>query len=182
MKDQNFLNAPSRFNGTPIRFLRYTFFVNRSLTFIAKYFDGAVPAGKDNPDISEQIDNLFVSVGRLLESGCFKDALDKIFEFVRSANKFFDAERPWITRNTNKPACENTLYQCVQIIANLAVLLSPFLPVSSEKVLTWLDRNHKWERQSVPASLLLPETEILFQRIDKKVIEIETDKLKTILQ
>ncbi len=160
----------------------YGNFVNRSLTFIAKYFDRAVPAGKDNPDISEQIDNLFVSVGRLLESGCFKDALDKIFEFVRSANKFFDAERPWITRNTDKPACENTLYQCVQIIANLAILLSPFLPVSSEKVLTWLDRNHKWERQSVPAGLLLPETEILFQRIDKKVIEIETDKLKTILQ
>ena len=34
--------------------------------------------------------------------------------------------KSWITRNTHKTACDNTLYQCVQIMANLAVLLSPF--------------------------------------------------------
>lgn len=90
-------------------------------------------------------------------------------------------EQPWITRNTNKTACDNTLYQCVQIIANLAVLISTFLPFSSEKVLKWLNISSKWKRQHVASGYVLPEFEILFQRIDKKVIEDETEKLKAIL-
>ena len=69
----------------------------------------------------------------------------------------------------------------MQIIANLAVLLSPFLPFSSEKVLKWLNISNKWEKQHVASGYLLPEVAILFQRIDKKVIEVETEKLKAIL-
>lgn len=159
----------------------YGNFVNRSLAFIAKYCGGIVPNGTENPDIDKQIENLFVSVGRKIENGVFKDAIDEIFEFVRSANKFFDSEQPWITRTTNQAACDNTLFQCIQIIANLAVLLSPFLPFSSEKVCKWLCINNKWERQSVAAGYSLPEVELLFERIDKNVIDIEVQKLKSIL-
>ncbi|MDE6739067.1 MAG: class I tRNA ligase family protein, partial [Lachnospiraceae bacterium] len=159
----------------------YGNFVNRVLTFIIKYFDGIIPKGADDPSISNQIDELFVSVGKQIENGAFKDAITEIFDFVRSANKFFDTWRPWITRTDDQKACENTLYQCVQIIANLAVLLSPFLPFSSEKVCRWLGIDNKWEKKSVPAGYLLPEVEILFQRIDKKVIETETEKLEAVL-
>lgn len=91
----------------------YGNFINRSLAFIAKYCDGVVPNGIDNPDLNIQIDELFISVGQQIENGTFKDAIDKIFDFVRSANKFFDTEQPWVTRNTDKTACDNTLYQCV---------------------------------------------------------------------
>ena len=159
----------------------YGNFVNRTLAFIEKYCGGSVPQGTDNIDLDKQIDSLYIAAGKLIESGRFKDALNEIFEFIRNANKFFDTEQPWITRNTNKTACDNTLYQCVQIIANLAVLLSPFLPFSSEKVLKWLNISSKWERQHVASGYVLPEFEILFQRIDKKVIEDETEKLKAIL-
>ena len=151
--------------------------MNRSLTFIVKYCDRIVPKGTDDPAIDTQINELFVSVGRQIETGALKDAIAEIFDFVRNANKFFDSKQPWITRNTDKNACDNTLYQCVQIIANLAVLLSPFLPFSSEKVCKWLNVSTKWEKQSVPAGYTLPEVEILFQGIDKKVIETETEKL-----
>ena len=41
--------------------------------------------------------------------------------------------------------------------------------------------SNNWERQHVASDYLLPEVEILFQRIDKKVIEEETEKLKAIL-
>lgn len=155
----------------------YGNFVNRSLAFIAKYCGGIVPHGTKNPQINEQIEALFVSVGSRIENGAFKDALNEIFEFIRSANKFFDEEQPWITRTTDRTACENTLYQCVQIIANLAVLLSPFLPFSSQKVCKWFNLSGKWEKQSVAAGYRLPQVEILFQRLDKKVIEREEEKL-----
>lgn len=159
----------------------YGNFVNRSLAFIVKYRDGVVPKGTDHPTISRQIEELFVSVGGQIERGSFKDALGGLFDFVRNANKFFDTKQPWTTRTTDPTACDNTLYQCVQIIANLAVLLSPFLPFSSERVCKWLNLNGRWERQSVSAGYPLPEVEVLFQRIDKKVIAIETEKLKFIL-
>ena len=156
----------------------YGNFVNRTLAFIQKYFGGVVPRGEDDRDTNKRIDDLYAVVGKLIESGCFKDAMNEIFEFVRNANKFFDTEQPWVTRNTDIAACSHTLYLCVQIIANLAVLLLPFLPFSSEKVIKWLNVSAEWERQSVSGGYCLPEIEILFQRIDKKVIEIETKKWK----
>ncbi len=159
----------------------YGNFVNRTLAFIEKYCNGVVPQGNNSIEIDRQTDSLYLSVGKLIESACFKDALNEIFAFIRNANKFFDTEQPWITRNTDKAACDNTLYQCVQIIANLAVLLSPFLPFSSEKIMGWLHITNKWERQSVAGGFLLPKTELLFQRLDPMVIEKETEKLKAIL-
>ncbi len=159
----------------------YGNFVNRSLAFITKYWDGIVPEGTKNPVISRQIDELFGAVGRRIECGEIKDAIGRIFDFIRDANRFFDSEQPWITRNTDIDACKNTLYQCVQMIANLAVLLWPFLPFSSEKVSKWLCISNKWERQQVLTGYQLPEVEILFQRLDKKVIETETEKLNAVL-
>lgn len=54
--------------------------------------------------------------------------------------------------------------------------------LSSEKVCGWLNISPTWERKSVPAGYRLPETEILFRRIDKKVIEEESEKLSRIIQ
>ena len=160
----------------------YGNFINRTLSFINKYFDGIVPEGKVNQELEKQIDDLFASTGKNIEDGKIKDAIGEIFDFVRSANKFFDSEQPWITRNTDESACKNTLYQCVQIIANLSVILNPFLPFSSEKVCGWLDIDNTWQRKVVGSDYKLPEIEILFKRIDKEVIEVETKKLEAILE
>ena len=145
----------------------YGNFVHRSLTFIKKYLEGTVPEGKTEREIEEKIDSLFKETGERIERGCFREAVNRIFEFVRFANKYFDSEQPWITRNTDRKKCENTLFQCVQISACLAVVLYPFLPFSSEKVCRWLGVSEKWKRQNVPAGYVLPEIEILFERLEK---------------
>lgn len=159
----------------------YGNFINRSLSFIKKYWDGIIPEGTTHTETDKRTDKLFVTVGTLIEKGKMKDALNEIFIFVRESNKFFDTQQPWITRTADERLCRNTLYQCVQSIANLAVLLYPFLPFSSEKVCSWLNIDHTWKKKSVPAGYRLPEIEVLFQRIDKKVIEEESAKLQGIL-
>lgn len=156
----------------------YGNFINRSLSFINKYWDGIIPAGVHDAQINKEIEELYTVTGKLIEKGAFKDAINGIFDYVRCANKYFDTWRPWVTRKTDEAACKNTLYQCVQMIANLAVILYPFLPFSSEKVCKWLQLDQVWEPHAVPAGYRLPEIEILFNRIDKKVIEEETEKLK----
>lgn len=155
----------------------YGNFVNRSLAFIRKYWNGVVPGGRTNAGIASAIASLYQTTGSLIEKGAFKDALNGIFEFVRQANKYFDTETPWITRTSDQEACRNTLYQCVQMIANLAVLLRPFLPFSSEKVCGWLSLDDKWQLHEVQGGYHLPKIQILFERIDKSAVETETEKL-----
>ena len=159
----------------------YGNFINRSLTFINKYFEGVLPEGRLSEEWEEILKNLYEITGRRIEKGNFKDAIDGIFEIVRKANKFFDEEQPWKTRISDIQACGNTLYQCTQIIANLAVLLAPFLPFSSEKVCSWFDINSEWQFKEIPIGYKLPEIEILFERLDKSVIEEEKEKLNLTL-
>ena len=155
----------------------YGNFVNRSLAFIRKYWNGVVPGGRTNAGIASAIASLYQTTGSLIEKGAFKDALNGIFEFVRQANKYFDTETPWITRTSDQEACRNTLYQCVQMIANLAVLLRPFLPFSSEKICGWLSLDDKWQLHEVQGGYHLPKIQILFERIDKSAVETETETL-----
>ena len=155
----------------------YGNFINRSLAFINKYFDGIVPEGVISSEWEETLRNLYETTGDRIEKGNIKDAIEGVFEVVRKANKFFDDEQPWKTRTENPEACKNTLYQCVQIIANLAVILKPYLPFSSEKVCGWLGISDDWHTKEVTVGYELPEIQILFERLDKSVIEEERRRL-----
>lgn len=153
-------------------------FVNRTLIFITKYLDGRVPEGILEKGLEEEIDRLYEEIGKKVEGGRLKEAIDDIFAFVRFSNKYFDLGKPWITRNTSLRDCRDTLYNCVQLIVNLAVLLEPFLPFSSEKVLGWFLLDSSWKRKTVPTGFVIPETEILFRRIDRERIGKEEEKLR----
>ena len=155
----------------------YGNFINRSLSFINKYLGGYVPEGNISPEWEDDLRKLYTSTADRIEKGNIKDALEGIFEIIRKANKYFDQEQPWKSRTCDPSACSNTLYNCTQIIANLAVLLSPFLPFSSEKVCRWLNINTDWKFKTVASYFKLPEIEILFERLDKTVIEEEKSKL-----
>lgn len=155
----------------------YGNFINRNLAFIEKYFGGVVPKGSINKEIEEKITSTFKSVGENIEKANLRDALEEIFELVRFGNRYFDACRPWITRDTNINACENAIFNCVQLVANLAILLIPFLPFSSEKVCTWLALEQEWEPQFVGNGYIIPTREILFERLDKKIIDEELCRL-----
>lgn len=157
----------------------YGNFVNRSLVFIQKAFGGKVPDGQGNKAIVSTLISLYPCIGLLIEQGKFKEALDSIFAFVRQANKYFDEEQPWLTVKSDTEKCGETLNTCVQIIANLSILLEPFLPFSSQKVRDILSiENVSWEYIEIQAGLELGPVEILFERIDKKVIDEEEAKLK----
>lgn len=157
----------------------YGNFVNRSLVFIQKYFEGKVPEAQSNTGIIQSLAGLYSSVGALIEQSRLREALDSIFSFVRSANKFFDEEQPWITVKNDPERCKETLNTCVQIITNLSLLLEPFLPFSSEKVRNILKiEKPVWRHTEIPAGFELGPVEILFERIDKKAIQEETVRLK----
>lgn len=142
--------------------------VNRTLVFIEKYYDYKMPKGKLLPEIKEKIKETYEISRAETEKANLKDALCNIMNLARFANKYFDTNKPWEERTTNPESCENTIFNCVQIIANLAVLLEPFLPFSSEKIFGWLQINKNREIKEICSGFSIPKSEILFERILEK--------------
>ncbi|WP_028553132.1 methionine--tRNA ligase [Paenibacillus sp. UNC451MF] len=154
-------------------------FVNRNLMFLMKSFQGEVPSGQMDGAVRHQLESLYVHIGALLEAGKCKFALEALFAYIRSANKFFDEHRPWIQVKESPADGADTLYTCLQIIANLSNLLSPFLPFSCDKIRSFLGiKAPGWSYMEIPPLTQLQAPEPLFERIDTCRIEEETSKLK----
>lgn len=156
----------------------YGNFINRTLSFIHQYCGGAVPSGRLTLETEKRTGELYAVTGSLIESGSIKEAISYLFDFARFGNQYFDAEKPWETRNSDPDACGNTLYNCVQIIANLAVCLQPFLPFSSEKVRGWLGLDDYWAVKAIPAGFAIPQPGILFDRLPAGTAETELERLR----
>ena len=154
-------------------------FVQRTLAFINKSFDGKVPEGELPDEWKETISALYQSSGRRIEAGRFKEAIEGIFSFVRQANKYFDDMKPWLQIKENKEVCGAILYNCVQIIANLSNLLEPCIPFSCQKIRGFLSMTEpSWEFVTIPAGREIRDLELLFERIDVARISEETERLR----
>ncbi|MDQ0352500.1 methionyl-tRNA synthetase [Alkalibacillus filiformis] len=155
----------------------YGNFVHRTFKFIEKSFDGKLPEGKINEHIKNDIQNFYPKIGELIEKTYFKNALEGIFEFVRYGNKYFDQQQPWVQVKENVDECKKTLATCVYIIANLAQLLSPFLPFSSNVVKEKLGITESQWKPIDQYTTSIRNVHPLFERIDLKQIDIEVEKL-----
>lgn len=157
----------------------YGNFVNRTLAFIVKSFDGRVPHGELSVEWEEHVEALYIKSGKLIESGNLKEAIELIFSYIRQANKYFDEQKPWITVKEDRSACGQTLYTCVQIIANTANLLNPFIPFSCEKIRGFLSLEQpQWQPSYVEAEQEICNLALLFDRLDISLIEEETAMLE----
>ncbi len=152
--------------------------VNRTLVFLEKFYDGIVPNGNLDDDIAKEIQSLYEKGGYLIEEGELKQGLEKIFSLARYGNKYFDERKPWLDVKEKRADCDTTIYNCIQIIANLANLLTPFLPFTCETIKDILNNPKlKWDLTLVAQGERIKKSQILFQRIDKKQIDIEVSNL-----
>ncbi|MBK3494153.1 methionine--tRNA ligase [Viridibacillus sp. YIM B01967] len=157
----------------------YGNFVNRTLKFIEKSFDKQIPKGIVNPLIQLQTKKLYDEVGFAIEQSHFKAPLEEIFYYIRSANKYFDEQQPWLQIKENTEACANTLTTCVYIIANLSQLLDPFIPFSTKKIRDMLGITDITWHELVDLPVSIHYVEPLFQRLDVALIEEEFNHLVT---
>ncbi|MBD3226459.1 MAG: methionine--tRNA ligase [Caldithrix sp.] len=166
-------------------------FVNRSVTFAHKYFDGSVPAlyALDDLDrqVIEQLKQAPEELGKHLENYQFKSYVLRFMDLVRFANKYFNDKEPWKTRKTNPENCATTIHLCMQIVHNLAVLSEPVLPFTANKIrqiinmenkLHWHDAAQLNLKQGHPVN----KAEILFDKIEDEAIENESQKLQQALR
>ena len=151
-------------------------FVNRTLAFIQKSFDGRLNKSLLPEALSEKIKYAYQEIGALIESGEIKRALESAFALVKYSNKYFDEKKPWKLATEDRIQCEAVLYDCVQIIANLSVLLAPFLPKATARIQEFLGLSPQgWCFVETPVTIC--SLSILFERIDKAIIDEETKQL-----
>lgn len=153
--------------------------VNRTLVFVKKNFNSKVPKGKVEESIKSTIEELYKNIGENIEEGNLKSGIERIFTFIRSINKYFDEEMPWITIKQDNKQCENTIYNCLYAIVNLANLLNPFLPESSEKIKSWFHcEENRWKEIQLNSGVNISNFHVLFERLDKSIIDEELSKLE----
>ncbi len=153
--------------------------VNRTHAMTVKYFEGRIPA----PTAPEALDEeLKAAVAKavtesrtLMDTFHVADALHVIFEALRRANKYIDETTPWIlAKDESKKARLGTvLYNLLETIRSAAVLLSPFIPTTSERIFAQLGtKMTAYETVSAFGALesdtMLGEGAVLFARIDEK--------------
>lgn len=149
-------------------------FVNRTLTFAARYFEGKVPeVGKRDEADRTQIAAIQSAAKRTtehLESFRFRDAFEAVMELARQANAYFNEKAPWKQRKEDLASCGTTINVCIQTVKAVTVLMAPFLPYSAAKCVEMLklDADLSWDTatQELPAGHVLGEPVILFKKLE----------------
>jgi len=172
-------------------------FVNRAFVLMHKLCHGKVPPlhkGKMDDTDQEMIDAIGstkMKVEELLEAYRFRDAQFEVIMLADVANKYMQKKEPWIVARTleanpaNQELIDNCLHLCLQVTANLAILINPFLPFTARKMMHMMKVVEKmldWENAgklnllSVGYSLRPPE--LLFRKIEDEEVNVQIAKLQ----
>lgn len=164
--------------------------VNRTISMSNKYFEGVVRNSGVTEAVDEELKALALETSHKVTAKMEKlrvaDAISEIFTLLKRCNKYIDETTPWILAKDEekKGRLETVLYNLVEGICMGASLLEPFMPETSEKILSQLNTKRR-TLEELKEYGLYPEDnkvtdkpEILFARLDiKEVLEkVETVK------
>ncbi len=176
-------------------------FVNRTFVLMHKLCNGKVPPL--HQDILDESDNKILddiqhskkTIEDCIEHYKFRDALFEVIDLARKGNKYMQEKEPWIVAKQlgenglpvpeAQQRIDNTLHCCLQLTANLTILINPFLPYTAKKLchmMKVVDKMLEWENAgkrnllSVGYSLRAPE--LLFRKIEDAEVAEQIEKLK----
>ena len=172
-------------------------FENRAFVLMHKLCKGRVPAL--HADVQNELDNALIEeikaaktkIETALEAYRFREALSEVIDLARKGNKYLQDNAPWTLAKTpelqveNQKRIDNCLHLCLQLNANLAILLNPFLPFTANKMckkMKVVERMLEWENAGridlLKVNYPLPAPELLFRKIEDTEVEAQVQKLK----
>lgn len=177
-------------------------FVNRSFVLMHKLCKGKVPPL--HTSIMDDTDREMLAaaahtkqtVESLLEQYKFRDALYEVIDLSRKGNQYLQKKEPWIVaRQTGadgnpteeaQQKIDNCLHISLQLTANLAILINPFLPETARKMLhmmkvveKMLDWENAGQAKLLSVGYSLREPQILFRKIEDDEVTAQVEKLNT---
>ena len=152
--------------------------VNRTIAMTNKYFDGVIqaPTAKEpvDDDLAQTCLDAVKKVDDLLSTYHMADAVDTVLGIAKRANKYIDETEPWVLAKDpeKKERLGTVLYNLLEAIRFLAILLSPFTPDTTEAIFAQTNMNAKDYDSLESFGALEPGITVgkavpLFARIDK---------------
>ena len=172
-------------------------FVNRTWVLMHKLCGGKVP--KLHEEILDDKDRALVAqiqqskqkTENLLEEYKFREALFEVMDLSRAGNKYMQEKEPWIVAKSlaenpdAQKTIDNCMHLCLQLTANLAILVNPFLPSTAKKMLHMMkvvDKLLDWENAGkvklLSVGYSLREPQLLFRKVEDAEIAGQVEKLK----
>ena len=161
-------------------------FVNRTLVLTNNYYGGEVPVpGKMNEYDTSTLSSIMTcreGTESNLEAFRFRQALAEAMNLARLGNKYLADTEPWKVIKTDPDRVKTIMFISLQITANLAIILEPFLPFSMHKLRSWLNiADLSWDNAG-SAELLKPRHkvsagELMFSKVEDAEIEKQIKKL-----
>ncbi len=164
-------------------------FVNRTLAFAGKTFQGMVPRRGGLNDLDKTMLGVLkttpMTAGEKFETYHFREGVQEVMNLARAANKYFNDSEPWKTAKSDPVRCSTTINISLQVSRALAILMAPVVPGSAAKIWTMLGLSGNVEGQAwdkagdlaIPDSHRLGAAEILFSKIEDAVMEEERKNL-----
>jgi methionyl-tRNA synthetase len=172
-------------------------FVNRAFVMMHKLCAGRVPKlhedalNEIDKAIINDIENAKVLVEANLENYKFREALSEIMALSAKGNKYLQVNEPWNLVKTleanpeNQKRIDNCIHLSLQICANLAILINPFLPFTAQKMchmMKVVDRMLDWENAGtidlLKVNYPLREPQILFKKVEDTDVAAQVEKLR----
>ncbi len=162
-------------------------FVNRALVLTSKYFNGEVPAAGEPAEYDRNCLDEVAAIKTSLENNIdhyrFREALKDAMNIARMGNKYLADTEPWKIFKEDPLRVATILNTALQITANLAIAIKPFMPFTADKLSGLLQCGPLgWERLGsdsiLPVGHRLGKPELLFEKIEDDVIEAQLAKLE----
>jgi methionyl-tRNA synthetase len=115
---------------------------SRTLAMVARYRDGVVPQAELDPAVSADLAGLEATVAELLGRAELTTALEEIWERVRRLNRYVEERKPWEQAKdpSTAGALDVSLATLTEGLRSLTVLLHPYMPETTERLLAALGR------------------------------------------
>lgn len=146
--------------------------VNRTLTFINRFYDGKLPEGEIDPVLKALILEKEEVIDALLERSDERDALRQIIALSSIGNKAFQDGEPWKMRNEDPQKAATLLRTLVYLIRDLGIMVEPYMPGTSAKILSFLgNEGSTWgDLGSFTGVTEVGQTSLLFSKLEDEQI------------
>jgi len=160
-------------------------FLHRTFTFTKKFFDGTIPEYKnlnsDDIKFKDLIQNIPDDVGKLISNFKFREGLVEIIKIAKEGNKYFNDQEPWRSVKEDPQRAANCLYLCNELSKTIAILLKPYVPKTTEKILNIMnlaiDSNWNDSKILLEVGHEINKPKPLFKKIEPEIIAEEKEKL-----
>lgn len=159
--------------------------VNRTIAMSNKYFDGEIKSATDETETDRELKDFALmtvkKVDENINSYHIADAVECVMNFAKRCNKYIDETTPWtLAKNEEYDRLGTVLYNLLEAIRQIAVLLTPFLPDTAKAIFTQLNTDiTDYDSLSAFGSLVsgnkVGQATPLFSRIDAEKMLAEVN-------